>query len=64
MATSLPMLLVARVMQGAGGGGLQPMAQAIMADSFPANKRGLPLRFAVRSLRPGGGADSGRLDYR
>jgi DHA2 family multidrug resistance protein len=40
MATSLPMLLIARVVQGAGGGGLQPMAQAILMDSFPANKRG------------------------
>ena len=40
MATSLPMLLVARALQGAGGGGLQPMAQAILMDSFPVSKRG------------------------
>jgi DHA2 family multidrug resistance protein len=39
-APSLPMLLLFRVMQGAGGGGLQPMAQAIMADSFEPHKRG------------------------
>jgi len=39
-APSLPMLLVFRVLQGAGGGGMQPMAQAIMADSFPPQKRG------------------------
>jgi DHA2 family multidrug resistance protein len=39
-ALSLPMLLLFRVLQGAGGGGLQPMAQAIMADSFPPQKRG------------------------
>jgi DHA2 family multidrug resistance protein len=39
-APSLPMLLVFRILQGAGGGGMQPMAQAIMADSFPAQKRG------------------------
>jgi DHA2 family multidrug resistance protein len=39
-ALSLPMLLLFRVMQGAGGGGLQPMAQAIMADSFEPQKRG------------------------
>ena len=39
-APSLPLLLVFRVMQGAGGGGLQPMAQAIMADTFEPHKRG------------------------
>jgi DHA2 family multidrug resistance protein len=39
-APSLPMLLIFRIMQGIGGGGMQPMAQAIMADSFPAQKRG------------------------
>jgi DHA2 family multidrug resistance protein len=40
IAPTLPMLLVFRVMQGAGGGGLQPMAQAIMADSFDERRRG------------------------
>jgi len=39
-ALSLPMLLVFRIIQGAGGGGMQPMAQAIMADSFEPHKRG------------------------
>jgi DHA2 family multidrug resistance protein len=39
-APSLAMLLLFRVLQGAGGGGLQPMAQAIMADSFEPHKRG------------------------
>ncbi|WP_231737861.1 DHA2 family efflux MFS transporter permease subunit [Terracidiphilus gabretensis] len=39
-APSLGMLLLFRVIQGAGGGGLQPMAQAIMADSFEPQKRG------------------------
>ena len=39
-APTLPFLLIFRVMQGAGGGGLQPMAQAIMADSFEPQKRG------------------------
>lgn len=41
IAPSLGMLLAFRVMQGAGGGGLQPMAQAILADTFPPEKRGL-----------------------
>jgi DHA2 family multidrug resistance protein len=41
IATSLGLLLLFRVMQGAFGGGLQPMAQAILADSFPPEKRGL-----------------------
>jgi len=40
-AWSLGFLLLARVLQGAGGGGLQPLAQAILADTFPPEKRGL-----------------------
>jgi len=40
IAPTLPLLIVFRVIQGAGGGGLQPMAQAIMADSFEPHKRG------------------------
>ncbi len=39
-APSLPILLLCRILQGAGGGGMQPMAQAIMADSFEPHKRG------------------------
>src|ERR1700758_1019286 len=41
IAPSLGILLLSRVIQGAGGGGLQPMAQAILADTFPPEKRGL-----------------------
>ncbi len=40
-APNLGFLLLFRVLQGAGGGGLQPMAQAILADTFPPHQRGL-----------------------
>jgi len=39
-APTLPLLLASLALQGAGGGGLQPMAQSIMADSFPPRLRG------------------------
>ena len=39
MAHSLPQLILARILQGIGGGGLQPMAQAILLESFPQEKR-------------------------
>src|SRR5262252_8218774 len=40
-APSLGLLILFRALQGAGGGGLQPMAQAILADTFPPQKRGM-----------------------
>ena len=40
-APSLGVLILFRALQGMGGGGLQPMAQAILADTFPPQKRGL-----------------------
>jgi DHA2 family multidrug resistance protein len=41
LATSLPMLIVFRVVQGAAGGGLQPSERAILADTFPPEKRSM-----------------------
>ena len=40
MATSLPQLIVFRVFQGLAGGGLQPLAQAILFETFPKEKHG------------------------
>jgi DHA2 family multidrug resistance protein len=40
IANTLPLLIVARILQGAGGGGLAPSEQAILADTFPIEKRG------------------------
>ena len=42
-ATSLALILIARAVQGAGGGALQPLSQAILLESFPADKRGLAM---------------------
>ncbi len=39
-AWSLPSLLVFRIMQGLGGGGMVPVAQSILASVFPPEKRG------------------------
>jgi DHA2 family multidrug resistance protein len=48
MATSLPMLIVFRLLQGMAGGGLQPMQQAIVMDAFPPSKRGVA--FAITGI--------------
>jgi DHA2 family multidrug resistance protein len=40
IANTLPLLIFARILQGAGGGGLAPSEQAILADTFPVEKRG------------------------
>lgn len=43
MASSMGMLILARVLQGVGGGAIMPIAQAIMLESFPQEKRGLAM---------------------
>ena len=42
-ANSLGLILLARVIQGAGGGALQPLSQAILLESFPPVKRGVAM---------------------
>lgn len=39
-ANSLAVILIARAVQGAGGGALQPLSQAILLESFPPHQRG------------------------
>lgn len=42
-ATSLEEIVIFRVVQGMGGGGLQPMSQAILLETFPTEERGLAM---------------------
>lgn len=48
LAPSLGVLVLFRILQGAGGGGLQPSEQAILNDSFPLSQRGMA--FAVYGM--------------
>ena len=41
LAPSLGLLVVFRLLQGVGGGGLQPISQAILVDTFPPQRRGM-----------------------
>ena len=51
MATSLGMLIAARVLQGLAGGGLQPSSQGVLLDSFPPEKQGAAMTmFSVAAL--------------
>ena len=43
LAPSLPLLILFRVMQGLGGGALQPISQAILVESFPKAKHGMAM---------------------
>ena len=48
LAPSLPLLIFFRVLQGVGGGGLQPSEQAILADTFEPKQRGMA--FAIYGM--------------
>ncbi len=43
IAPTLATLVIFRVLQGLSGGGLQPSVQAILADAFPGEKRGMAM---------------------
>ncbi len=43
LAPSLPMLILFRVLQGLGGGALQPVSQAILRETFPREKQGMAM---------------------
>jgi DHA2 family multidrug resistance protein len=45
IAPNLPALIVFRVFQGATGGGLQPLSQAILLEAFPPEERGKAMAF-------------------
>ncbi|MDE3148476.1 MAG: DHA2 family efflux MFS transporter permease subunit [Acidobacteriota bacterium] len=45
MAPNLPMLIVFRILQGATGGGLQPLSQAVLLEEFPGKERGKAMAF-------------------
>jgi MFS transporter, DHA2 family, multidrug resistance protein len=43
LAPTLTLLILARILQGVAGGGLQPVTQAMLVDTFPPEKRGQAL---------------------
>jgi len=47
VAPNLPFLIIASIVQGLGGGALQPLSQAILLESFPPAKRGVAMAVYV-----------------
>ncbi len=66
LAPNLATLIVVRALQGATGGGLQPVGQAILADSFPQEKRGMATAIygIAAVVAPVDRPDPRRLDHR
>jgi len=64
LAPSLGLLIFFRVLQGVGGGGLAPVEQAILVDTFPraSGPRLCPLQYG-HCDRTGDRSSVGRLDY-
>ena len=62
LAPTLGMLVFFRVMQGIGGGGLQPSEQAILADTFTPRERGMA--FSIYAHGGGAGARDRSYDRR
>jgi DHA2 family multidrug resistance protein len=45
MAPNLPLLVVFRLLQGATGGAMQPLSQAVLLEAFPPHERGKAMGF-------------------
>jgi DHA2 family multidrug resistance protein len=43
VAINMAMLIIARILQGVGGGGMQPLAQSILLESFPPEEHGMAM---------------------
>ena len=50
LAWDLPTLIIARVLQGVGGGAMVPIAQSIMLESFPRQKRGVAMAIFAQGV--------------
>jgi DHA2 family multidrug resistance protein len=50
LAWSLPTLIFARILQGIGGGAMVPIAQSIMLESFPRQKRGAAMAIFAQGV--------------
>jgi len=50
LAWSLPTLILARILQGIGGGAMVPIAQSIMIESFPVQKRGAAMAIFAQGV--------------